>query len=226
MNVNILDIPRVYTGIAEWLACMVFCLRLEPRLPLRWRIPVSLTGLAVQCLFLVVTDDIPIFFWIPCMITAALLMMGLILALCDLDLASGAYACVHAFVLAEFTASLEWQMHCFLWPENHPAWWQRWGLLVLIYGGVFTVMTLLLMRSSPRRTRLMITGHELLITAMMGVCIFAISNLSFYFKDTPPLSAASMPVRFIISAPLWICAVWRSCSRTTFSGTAPWPGRS
>lgn len=185
MNVNILDIPRVYTGIAEWLACMVFCLRLEPRLPLRWRIPVSLTGLAVQCLFLVVTDDIPIFFWIPCMITAALLMMGLILALCDLDLASGAYTCVHAFVLAEFTASLEWQMHCFLWPENHPAWWQRWGLLVLIYGGVFTVMTLLLMRSSPRRTRLMITGHELLITAMMGVCIFAISNLSFYFKDTP-----------------------------------------
>ena len=23
MNVNVMDIPRIYTGIAEWLACMV-----------------------------------------------------------------------------------------------------------------------------------------------------------------------------------------------------------
>ena len=114
MNVNVLDIPRVYTGIAEWLACIAVASRLMPRMPLKRRIPIAGAALIVQCLFLVVTDDWPIYLWIPCMIVAAAMMLGLILLLCDLDFPSGAYTCVRAFVLAELAASLQWQIHCFL----------------------------------------------------------------------------------------------------------------
>ena len=185
MNVNVLDIPRVYTGIAEWMACMIYAAQLRPRLPLKWFFPASGTALLLQCLFLVVTDDCPLYLWIPCMVTAAAMMLGLLLLLCNLDFRAGAYTCVRAFVLAEFAASLEWQLHCYLWPQNDAVWWQRYGLLALVYGSIFLVMVLLEKRCNPNKTRPVITEQELLTTAILGVCVFAISNLSFYFERTP-----------------------------------------
>ncbi len=40
MNINLLDIPRAYTGIAEWMACMIYAIRFKPRIPMKWYIPV------------------------------------------------------------------------------------------------------------------------------------------------------------------------------------------
>lgn len=185
MNVNILDIPRTYTGIAEWMACMVFAISLQPRIPRKWYITISGIMLIVQCVFLELTGDCPIYLWLPCMIAAAGMMLGLILLLCDLDFPAGAYTCVRAFVLAEFAASLEWEIHCYLWPLDDASLWQRYSLLAIVYGGIFLAMILLEKRCNPNKTRLVITDQELLTTAIIGVCVFAISNLSFYFKNTP-----------------------------------------
>lgn len=53
MNMPFPDIPRLYTAIAEWLACMVYI----AQLPLRirgWKLAgVSVGMLVVQCVFLV-----------------------------------------------------------------------------------------------------------------------------------------------------------------------------
>lgn len=185
MNVNVLDIPRVYTGIAEWLACIVVASRLVPRMPLKRRLPIAGAALVLQCGFLVITDNWPIYLWIPCMIAAAAMMLGLILLLCDLDLAAGAYTCVRAFVTAEFAASLQWQIHCYLWPENNPVWWQRWGLLILVYGLVFLLFAFLEYRCNPGQPRPVISYHELLSAFVMGICIFSVSNLSFVYQGTP-----------------------------------------
>ena len=50
MNVNILDIPRAYTGIAEWMACLVRLAQYEPRMPLRRRIPAAGIAPVLPCL--------------------------------------------------------------------------------------------------------------------------------------------------------------------------------
>ena len=185
MNAAVLDIPRIYTGIAEWMACMIFALQFKPRFPVKWNCLICAGALVCQCAFLELTGDLPIFFWIPCMAVAAGMMLGLLMALCDLDFQACAYTCVRAFILAEFTASLEWQIHCYLWPTNQTIWWQSCGLLLVVYGSVYLVMTLLERRCSPGQERLMITPHELVTTISMGMCVFAISNLSFYVKSTP-----------------------------------------
>ena len=185
MNAAVLDIPRIYTGIAEWMACMIFALQFKPRFPVKWNCLICAGALVCQCAFLELTGDLPIFFWIPCMAVAAGMMLGLLMALCDLDFQACAYTCVRAFILAEFTASLEWQIHCYLWPTNQTIWWQSCGLLLVVYGSVYLVMTLLERRCSPSQERLMITPHELVTTIIMGICVFAISNLSFYVKSTP-----------------------------------------
>ena len=163
MSTNILDIPRVYTGIAEWMACMIYAIQFRHRIPMKWYVPAAGAALGLQCLFLVVTDDWPLYLWIPCMVTAAGMMLGLLLLLCDLDFLSGAYTCVRAFVLAEFAASLEWQIHCFLWPMDDVVWWQSWGLLVLVYAGICLVMVLLERRCDCQVCRLGVRGNRLMV---------------------------------------------------------------
>ena len=182
MNSVVLDIPRIYTGLAEWLACMVMVASYRKYMPSGRFWMISLLGLVSLCTFLVLTDNIVIWLWIPCMVFAAVMMLGLILFLCDLDLLAGIYTCIRAFILAEFAAALQWQIHCFFWPENNPVFWIKYSLLILVYALVFGVMYLLERKNAAP---VQVASGELLTVAMIGICVFAISNLSFYFHDTP-----------------------------------------
>lgn len=185
MNPEVLDIPRVYTGIAEWMACMLYAMQLRPRLPRKWFIATAILGLAVQCLFLVATDNIVIFLWVPCMAAAFVMMTAQAMLLCDVDIYTAAYAGMRAFILAEFMAALEWQIHCFIWPDSNPVWWQQYGLMLLIYCGIFISMWFLERRCILNGAELTVAKTELLTVAIIGCFIFAISNLSFYLQHTP-----------------------------------------
>ena len=185
MNLSILDMPRAYTAIAEWLAVMLFALSFPPRQPRRNYAVTALCALAVQTVFLVVTDDISLYLWLPCMMMAVGMMLGWLLLLCDISVKEASYACVRAFILAEFAAAIEWQIHRFFWPVEDPVWWQQHGLMLLVFGGIFLVMWLLEQRSGNPEQRLVITWHELLTVCIIGICVFAISNLSFYVKNSP-----------------------------------------
>ena len=68
------DIPRFYTALAEWGACMVY-LRLlkEPEIK-KGVVLKSAAALVIQILFLELTGGLPTILWIPCMSMAALLM--------------------------------------------------------------------------------------------------------------------------------------------------------
>ncbi len=61
----------------------------------------------------------------------------MLLSVCDISPLDAGYCCARAFILAEFAASLEWQLHCYLWPERpgyHP-----FSLLLMaaVYAGVY-----------------------------------------------------------------------------------------
>ena len=185
MNLIVQDIPRLYTAIAEWMACMLYVEQFRPRLSRDKSMAVSLASLVIQIVFLVVTDDVHLLLWIPCMALAVFMMMGLIYVLCDTDLKTAAYTCIRAFALAEFTAALEWQLHSFLWPKGTDCWWQVYGLMLLIYGGIMTGMWLLERNCIPSRTEMRVAGNEMWTVVIIGISIFAISNLSFYMDHTP-----------------------------------------
>jgi len=182
MSSVVLDIPRIYTGLAQWLACMIMIACSPKKLEGRRFWITGICGLLIQCAFLVVTDDIVLWLWIPCMAASGLLILALILLLCDLDIRTGAYTTIRAFLLAEFAAALQWQIHCFLWPENDPGLCQRYGLLLGVYAAVFGFFFLLEKKADPTPP---VTASELMSVAVIGVSFFAVSNLSFYFHDTP-----------------------------------------
>ena len=178
------DIPRLYTALAEWCACLLY-LQTMPRTVRGWRLAAASAGLlALQSMFLGLTGSLPISFWIPCMALAVGFLFLFLLLCGNRNAADAGYCCVRAFALAELAASLEWQVHCFfLSPtEFSPAWL---ALLAAIYGAVFWAAYALERRCAATGRSLAITRRELGSTIVIGVAVFAISNLGFLSIRTP-----------------------------------------
>lgn len=185
MNTALLELPRLYTALAEWLACIVYILPLKKQLKGGALLALSGGFLMVQSLFLTLTKDLPIYFWIPCMIAAIGMMFYFIYASCNISLVEAGYFSVRAFVAAEFVASLEWQVHVFIWQGQQAPIWQEALLLILIYGAAFAIIWMLEKRHIPDDGKLNIRPRELWSTVFIGAAVFGISNLSFVSTQTP-----------------------------------------
>ena len=185
------DIPRAVTALAEWCACLVYVSGHTRRLhgPRLWGVLGA--GLAVQCLFLTLTDGLRLLFWLPCMAAAVGLMLGLISLCCDMSLASAVYCTVRAFVLAEFAASLEWQLYSY---SVYALGWKGdtvrkgilfWVILAAVYAAVFGGMRWLESRRTDPRSGTAFRLRELTSPALIALACFFLSNLSFVYSNTP-----------------------------------------
>lgn len=180
------DIPRICTAIAEWSACMAYLYLVKKERFRRlsfWLC--SLMVLTVQMVFLEFTGNLPIPFWIPCMLAAAAIMYGFLLLGGDLSVLAAVYCCARAFLLAEFAASLEWQVFAFLQSLGYGFWWIQIILLVLIYGGIFWLVIYLERSTLSPEYLKQLTLREALAALGIAVAIFAFSNLSFLYSNLP-----------------------------------------
>lgn len=193
MNLTaLMDTPRLYTALAEWGACLVYIFLLRRKIS-RLKLSFFLGGsLIVFVAYHEFAGTLPIYFWIPCMIGAAFLMCALLHLLCDTTWLDAWFCCAKALVLAEFAASLHWQLY---------VWW------VLTYGKVcpaFAVVTMAVLYTGiyvgyyflerghfPTDERLQINEKELLSAVLIALGAFAISNISFVMPNTPFSSATS-----------------------------------
>lgn len=178
------DIPRLYTAIAEWLACITYCLVLKRKVKRSSFIIISAVALVVQSLFLVLTANLPIYFWIPCMLMAVFFMFIFMFIVCEDTVNVVGYYCARAFLLAELAASLEWQLACFFRRFNDSM-VNQVIILILVYSFVF-VWAHHMEKSITRGIfQLEINTRELLAAIFIAAAIFAFSNLSFIFSNTP-----------------------------------------
>lgn len=185
------DIPRIVTALAEWCACL-FVIVQYPRRGGGLRLWGLLgAGLAVQCLFLTLTDGLHILFWAPCMMAAVGLMFALIALCCDMPMATAGYCTVRAFLLAEFAASLEWQLYSY---ARFTLGWQEAGLrrgllaagvLAGVYALVFFGMGWLEGRRDDPHAAMAFQLRELWSPILIALACFFLSNLSFVYSNTP-----------------------------------------
>ena len=185
MNNILPDIPRLYTALAEWSACITYLLSMNRRVH-GWKFAATaICVLIIQSITLILTSYLPIGFWIPSMAVAAMLMFFFLYSCGDLYAVDAGYCCVRAFILAEFAASLEWQIYCYFWPINDAPIHMRILLLILVYPVVFCLFFWVEKRYTPEDIRLKITQKELWYAIAIGCSIFVISNLSFVTISTP-----------------------------------------
>ena len=166
-QVYLSDIPRIFTALAEWCACLVFILNAPLRVS-GLRLWGALGGgLAVQCLFLQLTDELRMILWLPCMAGAVGLMFFLISACCDIPLAGAAYFTAFAFLTAEFAASLEWQLYSYtrhllgLEAGTEGTVWLSLLFLAVVYGAVFALAGWLQARRKDPDTALAFQARDL-----------------------------------------------------------------
>lgn len=180
------DIPRFYTALAEWLSCLL-CMRELVRRYSGWKFwGIAGAAFLVQSVFLVLTGGLDGPVWLMCMAAAVFLMFCFLRISCGSSSLDVGYVCVKAFVLAEFMASLEWQLHCFFYyGMGYESSWTGLLLLLAVYGGTCLVARGISSRYISGTERMDTTGRELLFAAVIGLSVFLMSNIGFVYSQTP-----------------------------------------
>ena len=186
------DIPRLYTALAECLATLLYAQQLVPRYSARRSTVNSLIWMAGLAVFMQLTGSVPLVLWLPCMVAAIGSMYLFLWRTCETTPLEAGYYCARAFILAELTASVEWQLHCALWPQRSGRDLLAVLLLVLVYGALFTAVYWMEKQHSTQPTKLHISPLGMLTAVIMAITVFAVSNLSFVNNNE-----ATMSIRYI-----------------------------
>ena len=141
--------------------------------------------LLIQSVFLMITGSVKIYFWIPCMIIAVLLMIGFIYGCCEINIRDAGYFGMIAFVAAEFMASIEWQVVCFFWDGTVPAVVIQAVVLTGIYGCAAVILYKMLHMHLPKDGKMGISLKEYISGLVIAIAVFAVSNISFLTDNTP-----------------------------------------
>lgn len=180
------DIPRYYTALAEWLACLVYLSQSPLRLR-GWKLGAVCAGmLGVQITFLQLTRNLSLIWWIPCMVGAVCLMLLFLSICCNMSLLNVGYVTIRAFILAEFAAALEWQLYIYsAFCTQQGRGFLRILFLTVVYTVVFGFMYYLENRRRTYNLRMQVTKGEMWGAVAIGVAAFLMSNLSYAYSNTP-----------------------------------------
>lgn len=193
------DIPRSYTAICEWAACMVYIAVLYRRVPLRRSIIVSAAGLASLVAVQYFDGSMPIWFWIIGMLLAFACMYATILLGAGTGKREGLYITARAFVLAELVASLHWQIVTFIGVRDGFADydWRAIALLVVTYALCFGLAWMVERGNFSQATPTLPTASAAIATMAIMIVTFAMSNLSFVSTNTPFSGSVGQEIFYI-----------------------------
>lgn len=181
------DIPRFYTALAEWGACIIYICLIKKRFNNKITVALSTLFLVAQIALLVPTGDLPTVWWIPCMVSAAFLMYLFIYTVGNVHSITAAYLCARAFLIAEFTASFQWQLDCYLNARvdvEHFV-FAKIVMLVVIYTAIFVLVAFMEKPLMNPEYLNKITYKEFIAVIAIVAVAFTFSNLSFIWKNTP-----------------------------------------
>jgi len=181
---NYLEIPRIFTSIAESVACLIYILPLKKRHQGFEHYLYLLMGPIVLVLIQLISGELPIIFWIPGMLTAMIAMFLYIRSVCDISGYDAGFLFVRAFILAEFVASLEWQSYYYiLYRGVSHRWFLAVAIMLLVYIPLFFLAYWVDARKVFADRRLGIHLRELINALIIGFATFFINNINFVMDN-------------------------------------------
>lgn len=201
------DIPRMNTAIAEWLACMVFVLVLRRRFRPTATIVLSVAALGIAVGFQRIAGMLPLFLWIPGMLSATGLMYCIIFCICKISPQEALICTARAFILAEFAASLEWQMNYYLASGRGFSFvFAPVFMMTLNFSVVYITAFLIERRYRKLNIQFDVTARTVAAAVAVGAVIFLLSNMSFISRNTP-LSGSYASDIFLIRTLVDFCGM-------------------
>lgn len=199
------DIPRLFTGIAEWAAVLVYVLATNRR-SARW-IPIVVGLLPAFIGLQLFLGILPQVLWTLGMFTAALAVLGAIQLSTTYAWRDSIYLAMRAFILAEFMQSLHWQLWVALpWSTDQiltgstlpsPIVAGALVSLVLIYGAVCAVVYVAERRNFSGTPWTGVERSTLLISVGIALVAFTFSNMSFVINTGPFVGSSGTDVFYI-----------------------------
>lgn len=95
---------------------------------------------------------------------------------------------MYAFLMAEFAASIEWQLFCWV-VRLEP---NKYLTMLSFYSGIYLIYWKLLNRHQPDEEIFDVSGREMLNSVLLTSLTFALGNISFLMFNTP-FSASQGP---------------------------------
>ena len=193
------DIPRVYTGICEWLACMVYIAVLYRRASPRRTTIAAMAGLVLLIAVQYFDGMLPIWFWIVGMTLAFGCMYATILFGAGAGKRESLYITARAFVLGELVASLHWQIVTFAGMRDNTLDFDWRSILSLTgtYAICFGLAWLVERGNFSQTAPTLPTTSAAIATVAITVVTFAMSNLSFVSTNTPFSGSVGQEVFYI-----------------------------
>jgi GHKL domain-containing protein len=188
--------PGAYYGAAYWIAALFFIYQSNQKLHGWNRWILHLFFLVLLVVFTHIAKGLPRVYFIPSMIVVIIMMLVLIHASCDCPLATSGYHCARAFLLAEFAASIEWQIYFYAISSAWiaPNFFGNIAFFLAIHAIVFGGAYLIEKRIRKDSEQLPITRRELATAATITTVVYMLSNLSYVFQNTPFSSSESMGI--------------------------------
>ena len=180
-GVELYDIfPRLHTAIAEWIACMIYIMPRSKRIT-GWKLAAACLGFGGLLL-------IPNYFsekvtglaWVGLMAACMLLMFLMIWTCCRASFRKAVHQWAHAFLAAEFAASLEWQINCYIMYDIGLISFEATFIAMgLVYVVVFSLLWVLnnyaaLLKIIPR-----VSKTDAVVSVLIALLMFALGNFRF-----------------------------------------------
>ncbi len=191
--INIQDTPRLFTAIAEWLAVFVYFNIYKRKYHGKIFVFQCIAVLFVQTLFQFIAGLLPLYLWIVAMIGAVGIMYLALYLVLDIKPKDCGVIATHAFVLAEFAASLYKQF--FVWYiiiTGRDGILSSTSVMAVIFAITYVVFYHFEKDNISSDRNLNITNTELISVLVTGIGAFIMSNISFVNTRTPFSSSDNM----------------------------------
>ena len=191
--VKLQETPRLFTAIAEWLAVFVYFNIYKRRRHDKIYVLQCIAALLIQVAFQFVAGILPLGFWIPTMIGAVGLMYLELYLVLDIKPKDCGVITTHAFVLAEFAASLYIQLY--VWAvriTDHKNPIGSFAIMIIVYALTYTVYYRFEKGNFVPNRNLNVSKRELISVLVTGIGAFIMSNISFVTSSTPCSATENM----------------------------------
>lgn len=200
---TIADIPMAHVAFTKWMSCILY-LVLCNKEALKRKKSIFTLGISFVLLLAVhiFCGKAPLFLWLPgVLLTSAAIMYATFFFCGNMTKLNAGYWMVRAFILAELTASLEWQIYSFATEYLH-----RNSVclqLVFLIGICESIYILVyFIERKQNIEQFNVTKKELSITVSIGLVTFLMSNLSYVYANTPfssPIAQEAFNIRTLIN---------------------------